>query len=154
MASSEEATIIMRCLTLMASGYWSVVPKASAYPARSSAPLMGIPIDVLDLLGAESPDPCRVVQSLRDHLAGRHAALEFENDDVALSVHGEDVDTLSVVGLDLGGYEHQVGVDDAEVVFQGVLEGALLVQSCQLYRFGFVSQFPDRHFDGHAGRVA
>lgn len=118
-------------------------------PCPQFRTLMGSPVYVLNLFGAEGLHPRGVVQGLRDHFAGRHVALQFQDHQVALPVHGENVDPFAVVGLHLGGEGHQVGIDDPEVGLQRIFEGNLLIQSRQLYRFGLGTELPDGHFDGH-----
>ena len=118
-------------------------------PCPQFCTLMGSPVDVLNLFGAEGLHPRGVIQRLGYDFAGRHVALQFQNYQITLPVHGEDVDSFAMVGLHLGGEGHQVGVNDPEVGLQRIFEGNLLIQSRQLYRFGLGTELPDGHFDGH-----
>jgi len=82
-------------------------------------------VDVGDALVAEGLDPTRVVEGLSDDVSGRPVALDLDDDEVAGRIDRKQVDVLPVVGEDLPADDEQVGVEQADVGFDGGLKVGL-----------------------------
>ncbi len=95
--------------------------------------------------------PRGVIQHLCDDFARRPVAFEFNDGQVAVRVHRQEVDELSVVGRDLPPDQHQVRSDDRQVFAQVVFQARLGVHRDCLDTLQVLAEFPNSDFNGHGG---
>ncbi len=104
----------------------------------------------LGLVQFQPNDPGAVVEDLRHHLAWGPVALELDDVQVAIGIHGEDIDELAVGSQHLAADDQDVQSQHRRVCDQHVLQAGFQIQRrvAQRYRAA-VGHPPDRGLHGH-----